>query len=235
MGEILGVHVIRANGLECLIFESIHLNDVNRVVVVFLAVLALIIGVTEASAQNKRRVVQLSGMVLGEDSLDLGLPGVHVYVPKAGRGTTTNPMGYFSMPALVGDSVVFSSVGYVRRHYIVPNSPSDFITIIVEMTPDVTYLKEVEILPFPTEEVFKEAVLALNISLDKEIDKGALNAELLALMVRTTPMDGAANYRYYMDQYSSSFSDRFQPRANPYLNPFNWARFFRDLKNNKNK
>ena len=103
------------------------------------------------------------------------------------------------------------------------------------MVPDVTYLKEVEILPFPTEEVFKEAVLALNIPFDKEIDKNNLNAELLALMVRTTPMDGAANYKYYMDQYSTSFSDRFQPRANPYLNPFNWARFFRDYKNNKKK
>jgi hypothetical protein len=214
-----------------------NLEKVSRLIkisVLFL-VLALFMLPFEAQAQNKRRVVQLSGMVLGDDSLNTGLPGVHVYVPKAGRGTTTNPLGYFSMPVLVGDSVVISSVGFVRRHYIVPGSPNDYITIIVEMVPDVTYLKEVEILPFPTEEVFKEAVLALNIPMDNGVDQKNLNAELLALMVRTTPMDGAANYRYYMNQYSSSFSDRFQPRTNPYLNPFNWARFFRDLKNNKKK
>ncbi|MGE0587448.1 MAG: carboxypeptidase-like regulatory domain-containing protein [Cyclobacteriaceae bacterium] len=199
--------------------------------VVFLGL--LLCGVaTQGFGQSKKRVIQLSGVILSEDSVS-GLPGVHVYVPKAGRGTTSNRAGYFSMPVLEGDSVVISSVGYTRRHYIVPPSASEFLTIIVEMVPDVTYLKEVEIMPFPTEEVFKEAVLALNIPFDNGVDPRAMNAELLALMLRTTPMDGNANYRYYMDQYSGSINDRFQPRVNPFLNPFNWARFFRDLKQGK--
>ena len=101
------------------------------------------------------------------------------------------------------------------------------------MVQDITYLQEVEIMPFPTEEVFKEAVLALNIPMDNGVDPKAMNAELLALMLRTTPMDGQANYRYYMDQYPGNINDRFQPRVNPFLNPFNWARFFRDLKKDK--
>lgn len=197
----------------------------------FFFFLALILGVsaTDGFAQSKKRVIQLSGIILSEDSVS-GLPGVHIYVPKAGRGTTSNRTGYFSMPVLEGDSVVISSVGYNRRHYIVPKSINEYLTIIVEMVPDVTYLQEVEIMPFPTEEVFKEAVLALNIPMDNGVDPRAMNAELLALMLRTTPMDGAANYRYYMDQYTGSVNDRFQPRTNPFLNPFNWARFFRDLK-----
>jgi ABC-type antimicrobial peptide transport system permease subunit len=201
--------------------------------VIFLLGLVLSVASTETFAQNTKRVIQLSGVILSEDSIS-GLPGVHIYVPKAGRGTTSNRTGYFSMPVLEGDSVVISSVGYNRRHYIVPKSISEYITIIVEMVPDVTYLKEVEILPFPTEEVFKEAVLALNIPMDNGVDPRAMNAELLALMLRTTPMDGQANYRYYMDQYTGSINDRFQPRTNPFLNPFNWARFFRDLKKDKN-
>lgn len=201
----------------------------------FIFFLALIFGVssTNSFAQSKKRVIQLSGIILSEDSVS-GLPGVHIYVPKAGRGTTSNRTGYFSMPVLEGDSVVISSVGYNRRHYIVPRSINEYLTIIVEMVPDVTYLQEVEIMPFPTEEVFKEAVLALNIPMDNGVDPRAMNAELLALMLRTTPMDGAANYRYYMDQYTGSVNDRFQPRTNPFLNPFNWARFFRDLKREKN-
>lgn len=138
------------------------------------------------------------------------------------------------MPVLVGDSVVISSVGYVRQHYIVPNSQDDFLTIIVEMVTDNTLLKEVTILPFPTEEVFKQAVLALNVPMDDNgIDKRNLNAELMALMMRTTPMDGNLNYRYYMDQYNQSISDKSVVRTNPFLNPFNWARFFRDLKQKK--
>lgn len=199
----------------------------------FLLGLILCVSATDSLAQSKKRVIQLSGIILAEDSVS-GLPGVHIYVPKAGRGTTSNRTGYFSMPVLEGDSVVISSVGYNRRHYIVPKSISEYLTIIVEMVPDVTYLQEVEIMPFPTEEVFKEAVLALNIPMDNGVDPKAMNAELLALMLRTTPMDGQANYRYYMDQYTGSINDRFQPRTNPFLNPFNWARFFRDLKRDKN-
>jgi hypothetical protein len=193
--------------------------------------LLLVMMITGAGAQNKKRIIQLSGIV--SDSVQV-LPGVHVYVPKAGRGTSSNPAGFFSMPVLEGDSVVISAVGYKRQHYIVPHNANDFLTILIEMVSDVTYLKEVTIMPFPTEEVFKEAVLALNIPFDERgYDRKNLNAELLALMLRTTPMDGAANYKYYMDQWSTQAQDRFQPRTNPFLNPFNWARFVRDLKQRK--
>ena len=185
-------------------------------------------------AQGNKRVIQLSGIIVSKDSTGGVLPGVNVYVPKAGRGTSTNSAGFFSMPVLVGDSVVISSVGFIRQHYIVPNVSNEFLTIMVEMVQDITYLKEFEIMALPTEEMFKEAVLALNIPMDENgIDKKNLNAELLALMLRTTPMDANANYRYYIDQWSTSASDKFQPRLNPFLNPFNWARFVRDLKRAK--
>lgn len=200
-----------------------------------LVTLCGVMAISDGHAQNKKRIIQLSGIVLGEDSVS-GLPGVHVYVPKAGRGTSTQPNGFFSMPVLVGDSVVISSVGYIRRHYIVPESPDEFMTIIIEMATDNTFLRDVVIMPFPTEEVFKQAVLALNVPLNENgIDKRNLNAELMALMMQNTPMDGNLNYRYYMDQYNQSITDRSQARINPFLNPFNWARFFRDLKQNKKK
>lgn len=197
--------------------------------------LALFTSPVDANAQTQKRVIQLSGVVLGEDSVS-GLPGVHVYVPKAGRGTTTNSMGFFSMPVLVGDSVVISSVGYQRQHYIVPNGASEYQTIIATMVQDVTFLKEIEIVPFPTEEVFKEAVLALNIPLeDESIDKKNFNAELLALMLKTTPLDGPMNQRYSLNQWANSQSDRFQPVTNPFFNVFNWAKFFKSLRDNKKK
>ena len=187
-----------------------------------------------AEAQVSKRVIQLSGVVISPDSTSGPIPGVHIYVPKAGRGTTSNRTGFFSMPVLVGDSVVISAVGFVRQSMIVPDYHSDFMTIVVEMVEDVTFLKEVTIMPFPTEEVFKQAVLALNVPFDNGVDPRNLNAELMALMMQTTPMDGNQNYRYYMNQYASSVTERFQPRVNPLLNPFNWARFFRDLKQNRN-
>lgn len=189
-----------------------------------------------AQAQSNRRIIQLSGVVLTEDKDGNmhQIPGAHIYVPKAGRGTSTNNLGFFSMAVLAGDSVVISSIGFERQHYIVPNHPSEYLTIIIELVEDVTYLKEVQVMAFPTEEVFKEAILALNIPTDnRNIDQKNLNQELLALMLKTTPMDGPANQRYYLDQWATSQNNRYSPVMNPFLNVFNWAKFFKSLKQDK--
>jgi hypothetical protein len=213
----------------------LSLKLVMRFSVKKILILLLLISAAAATteAQSVKRIIQLSGVVIGSDSLSGPVPGVHIYVPKAGRGTTSQRTGFFSMPVLVGDSVVISSVGYVKQHYIVPDYHSDFLTLVIEMVEDVTFLSEVTIMPFPTEEVFKQAVLALNVPMDNGVDPRQMNAELMALMVRTTPMDANMNYKYYMDQYAGTITDRFQARTNPYLNPFNWARFFRDMKARK--
>jgi hypothetical protein len=184
----------------------------------------------DSSAQQQKRIVQLSGVVI--DTLSGPVPGVYVYVPKAGRGTATNHVGFFSMPVVVGDSIVISSVGYQTQYYIVPATSNEYETIIVSMVQDVTYLKEVEIVPYPTEEVFKEAVLALNLPANR-IDERNMNAELLALMLKTTPMSGPQNQKYYLDQWAATQNDKYMPVTNPFLNPFNWVKFFNGLKNKK--
>ncbi|MFZ6008925.1 MAG: carboxypeptidase-like regulatory domain-containing protein [Bacteroidota bacterium] len=205
----------------------------NCTLAVFLILAGCFLVATPAKAQQQKRVIQLSGVVI--DTVAGALPGVHVYIPKAGRGVTSNVVGFFSLPVLVGDSVVISSVGYQRQHYIVPNASTEYLTIVVPMVQDVTYLKEIEILPYPTEEVFKEAVMALNLPADAQIDQKNLNAELLALMLKTTPMDGPMNQRYYLNQWAGSQNDKFMPVTNPFLNPFNWVKFFNSLKKNKKK
>lgn len=183
-------------------------------------------------AQGGRHVIQLSGIVLGEDSVS-GIPGVHIYVPKAGRGTTSNRVGYFSMPVLEGDEIVVSAIGYEKQFFKVPSYEKDNLTIVIELVSDTTFLETVEIMPFPTEQIFKEAVLALNLPIE-EYEYQNLDEELLALMLRTVPMDGMANHRYYMDNYNQYQLDRYAgPRPNPLLNPFNWAQFFRSLRSKK--
>lgn len=199
---------------------------------------AITLGVAEtASAQQKKRIIQLSGVVLEDDSTSgRPIPGVHVYVPKAGRGVTTNGMGFFSMPVLENDEITISAVGYARQFFTVPTNAKEYETIVVTMVMDTTYLQEVVIMSFPTEEVFKQAVLAMNIPVDENgISKRNFNEELMALMLKTTPMDGYMNQRYYLDQWAGSANNRFQPVTNPFLNPFNWAKFFSQLKKDKNK
>lgn len=199
-------------------------------ITVVLMLFMLISGYVKSQDREMRRVLQLSGIILGEDSVS-GLPGVHVYVPKRMDGTTTNYLGYFSLPVLEGDSIVFSAVGYERQSYVVPKGLGKQVTLLVEMVTDITYLDNVTIMPFPTEEIFKEAVLALNLpDDDKEIDRNNLNQELLTLMMRTAPMDAEMNYRHYMDQMIYNQTYRYGMRPNPFLNPFNWAKFIKSLK-----
>ena len=70
----------------------------------------------DTPVQNKR-VIQFTGVVMEMDSFNV-IPGVHVYLPKGGRGTTTNPYGFFSIAVVEGDSIVFSAVGINRTNYI---------------------------------------------------------------------------------------------------------------------
>ena len=207
----------------------------------FLIVIVLLLTQTAfqaaAQGQQRKRIVQLSGIVIDEDSIRGGpMAGVHVYVPKAGRGNTTNNVGFFSMPVLINDEIVVSLVGYKRQTFTVPEDAPEYQTIIVTLTQDTVMLPTIPVYPFPTEEVFKEAVLALNIPTDdRGIDQKNLNQELLALMLKATPMDGDMNRRYYLDQWAASTNARFQPVTNPFLNPFNWAKFISSLKKNKKK
>src|SRR5690606_23184728 len=124
-------------------------------------------------------------------------------------------------PTLVGDKIVISAIGYKKQYYQVPDTEKDNLTIIVELVTDTTYLEAVEIMPFPTEELFKEAVLALNLPMEEEVNNQNLNDELLALMLQTTPMSGAANHRNYINNWIQYQNDGFGPRPNPLLNPFN--------------
>ncbi|MFA0961249.1 carboxypeptidase-like regulatory domain-containing protein [Roseivirga sp. BDSF3-8] len=184
--------------------------------------------------QEKKKVIQFSGVVI-DAVTEEPLPGVHVYVPLAGRGTTSSSFGYFSMPVLEGDSVVISSVGFRKRGLIIPATEKDTYSVMIELSEDTTMLPTVEVLPYPTEELFKEAVLAMELPDEGNYDNLAenLNEELMASMFRSTPMDGELNYRVYQQQQIQYMNDRFGPRPNPLLNPFNWARFIKSLKKEK--
>lgn len=216
---------------------SSNLVNVNGVVkytkpVVLTAIFSLCLLFSQnLFSQGKDVIIQFSGVVVGTDSVT-GVPGVHIYVPKAGRGVTSNSYGYFSMPVLAGDSVVISAVGYQKRHYVIPNNKGDDLTAIIELTEDITYLPEVEVYPYPTREMFKEAILALELPRKDEYEnmRRNLNEETLAKMFQAMPMDGSMNHRWFLDQQQQQQNYKYMPPTNPLLNPFAWAEFIKAIK-----
>lgn len=168
---------------------------------IWLPLLLLLLMPDQAQAQTKRRVVQLSGFVATGDSL-YGVAGAGVYVPGTNRGTYTNDYGYFSMPVLTGDSVLFAALGFKSQYLIIPeNYERQSYSIIMQMQEDPTELPTVEVFPWPTERDFKQAVANVRLP-----DKGTaiitrdLDPRRLEELARITPMSDVQNYRFWQNQ-----------------------------------
>jgi hypothetical protein len=182
-------------------------------------------------AQGDNPVIQFSGVIIDKD--ERPLQGVYVYVPKAGRGTSTNNVGFFELPTLPGDSIVVSAVGYKKRYFIMPNVLEKAYSVLIELKEDVITLPTVEIYPYPTEELFKQAFLAMELADEKEqaAVRRNLDQELLTrMMYENTKADPGSNYRYYMNQQNYNTANKGFYQANPLLNPFAWSNFIKSVK-----
>ena len=204
----------------------------------YILILLCITGLATFSANaqsSDREVIQFSGVVVEEDSSQ-GIPGVHIYVPGKRRGTSANYFGYFSFPVLEGDTITFSAVGFQRKRFIIPfDNEDDMLTVVVPLKSDTIILDPALATPFPTEELFKEAVLAMRPTDDPNFInmQSNLDPALLSEMYRNMPMDGSMNHTYFIQQQAEYMFDGYSARSNQYLNPFAWADFFKSLKKKK--
>ena len=188
------------------------------------------------SGGQKEKIVQLSGLVMTADSSDV-IRGVNIFNPYNGRGTYSDIKGWFSWPFLAGDTVLFSAIGFKNRQIIIPDDAGDKFTVIMALEEEVINLPDVEINPFPTEEIFKEAILAMNLNEEQENVLRSFEPNVVQEMVRTMPIEGSAdlNYRYMMNQQFQRLQQSAGPQTNPLLNPFAWSQFIKSLKKKKKK
>ena len=204
---------------------------------VFLSVIAwFALGAGHLKAQDDLQIVQVSGIVMNQDNTST-IFGVNIYNARTGRGTNSNYQGWFSKAFIGGDTLTFSAIGYKTQKIPIPTDQGDRFSLVVEMEEDVTQLGSVEINPFPTEELFKEAILAMNLSETQEDVLRNYSPEVLNQMVRTMPIEGSPdqNYRFMMNQQYYNLQNAAGPRANPLLNPFAWGQFINSLKKKKKK
>ncbi|WMJ71687.1 carboxypeptidase-like regulatory domain-containing protein [Cytophagaceae bacterium ABcell3] len=181
-------------------------------------------------SQDDESLVQVSGIVVGGDSL-YGLPGAYVVVPQTGRGTTTNHVGYFSLPAVAGDSIVVRSIGFQENFFLVPDDGRTSISVVVELVADTAMLPEVEVFPFPTEQLFRQAFLALELP-EEELDnmQRNLNDQVMRRMLANTPAGSGMNHRYFLQQQVVKTETRFFSPTFSFLNPFAWRQFINDVR-----
>ncbi|WP_375562620.1 carboxypeptidase-like regulatory domain-containing protein [Bernardetia sp. OM2101] len=200
-----------------------------------IALLFILVSTTYFSSfsfgQGENQMVRFSGIVVEGDS-SYGVSGVHIYIPRAGRGSVTNALGYFTMPAMEGDTVMVSAVGYKSSQIVIPKRGEPLYSVFIDLKEDVKMLNEVVILPYSNAREFKDMVLAMDTS-DPLIEqmKENLNSEKLNQMAANMPMNATSNYRYLMQQNLNARNNKFFAPSIPLLNPFAWSKFIESIRN----
>ena len=187
----------------------------------------------QGSAQDvKDDLLQFSGIIVTGDSLK-PVPYANILIKNTHRGTTSDFFGYFSFVAQMGDTVLFSHVGFKRNRFIIPDSLStNRYSLIQVLITDTVLLSETYIYPWPTKEQFKMAFMNLNIP-DDDLERAKKNLALIEMHERfkNMGMDGSQNFKNYMQEQTSRLYYAGQYPPTNLLNPIAWSKFIEAWKN----
>ncbi|OYX12044.1 MAG: membrane receptor RagA, partial [Algoriphagus sp. 32-45-6] len=85
-------------------------------------------------------------------------------------------------------------------------------------------------MPYPSEEEFKKAVVAMNAVDPMSISRANMSPEMLLRWAESMPASGAENFRYFQQGQMLQNQDIYGPRPLRILDPFAWAQFIRSIK-----
>lgn len=201
-----------------------------------LMLLILVVGLEgraqDTSPTQPTRVVQVSGLVVTGDSLS-PLPYCTVFRARDRRGTMTDVRGFFSLPALDGDTLEFSSVGYVTQQAVIPGgSEMGRINLVQPMGRDTVNMTDAFVYPWPTKERFKNEFLALglpNAGLDPAWEAGMDPMDMYDRLMEVG-RDGQSTSTEVLAAQAVQAGYAGQYPAVNLLNPVAWAKFLQALK-----
>ena len=198
----------------------------------FAFVLGLCGRAQDTSPNQPTGVVQVSGLVVTGDSLS-PLPYCTVFRARDRRGTMTDVRGFFSLPALEGDTLEFSSVGYVTQQAVIPGgSEMGRINLVQPMGRDTVNMTDAFVYPWPTKERFKNEFLALglpNAGLDPAWEAGMDPMDMYDRLMEVG-RDGQSTSTEVLAAQAVQAGYAGQYPAVNLLNPVAWAKFLQALK-----
>lgn len=180
--------------------------------------------------------IQFSGIVVTGDSIS-PVSFTNIVIKNTWRGTVADYYGYFSFVARKYDTIVFSSVGFKRVEFVIPDTISaDRYSLIQVMSADTILLPQTVIYPWPSREDFKEHFLTYDVP-DDDYERARKNLESAKIreMAATYPMDGSMNYKNTMQLHQDRLYYIGQTQPISVLNPFAWAQFIKAWKEGKFK
>lgn len=198
-----------------------------------------VIGISQPVAVDQ--IVEVTGMVLTRNDQNQvrPIPFVTVSVLNTQRGTYANYEGMFSIVVKKGETVKFSAVGYDEFELKVPEDHKDlYYSIVVDLQPKDVNLDEVVVFPWPDRDNFRAEFLAMepNMAMRMEdIAKENLNRQKMMEIANAMEMDSRENATMYLRQQANDYAYKGQMQPMPIFDPLAWSRFFKQLKDNKDK
>lgn len=189
-----------------------------------------------AQSTSSNSLIQISGIVVTADSLQ-PMPYASIIIKNTSRGVISDYFGFFTIVAKMNDTLEFTSLGYRKSSFVVPDTLTDqHYSLIQVLRPDTILLREAVIYPWPTKEQFKEAFKNLRIP-DDDLARAQKNLDpaYMNYLADKMPMPGSMNYRAYMQQQSSKFYNAGAVPQTNLLNPLAWAKFIQQVKNGEFK
>ena len=187
----------------------------------------------------KEIYVQISGIVVAGSKLE-PVPFVTVLEKSSYRGTSSDYYGFFSFVAIPGDTIVFSSIGYKKSTYVIPDTlENGRYSLIHAIEEDTVKLAQLDVYPWPSREQFRDAFLNTDIPNDDLTRaQNNLDPDILALKQEAYPAGGSLNFKWQMQDVHSRLYYAGQAPPNNLLNPIAWSQFVQawkngDFKNNK--
>ncbi len=179
------------------------------------------------------KIVQFSGMVYGlQNGHREPLPYVNVGILRTRRASYTNEQGFFSMPAVPGDSIRFQYLGYKVFFLQIPTEVHEdryFKEIVLE--PDTFQLQKAIVFPIPSKEHFKLEFLEMEVKKDLEsIASENLAKDVLERIAPGVPSDGRSAISLYFSQQAQNavYEGQFKPQQ--IFSPLAWVQFIEALK-----
>lgn len=192
----------------------------------------LTVGVVPSSLAQQKKLVQFSGVIHNADT-NVVVPYVSVTNLSYNNYTVTaNHQGYFSFVAHEGDTILFTSVGYLSARVVIPKVPEDKYTAMVNMTAEIKELPMVTPYPWASIDEFNMAFMSLEIADDDiVVAKKNLSPESLAALAQVTPRSAEEIQSYSSMQNHIGLTNQAvnQRMANPLLSPFAWGNLIRQI------
>ncbi len=201
----------------------------------FLGLFLMLSNSVKAQAdQDSSRVIQFSGVVVTQDEFGemVPLPYTSISVFGTSRGTYAEIDGFFSVVAEVGDTIVFTRVGFAEvRHEISDTLESNYYSWYQIMSRDNVLLPEAVIYPWPSREHYKIEFLALDVSDElRQRAEENLAQEVLSRLKHSVAVDGTEAFALSMENRVQEFKYSGQYKPQNIFNVAAWAQFIKAWK-----